>query len=134
MPAVERVEVVEESEVPDPPVDPEQVEGRRRDEIDRRLVRSEEVPDRGDAGERPRANRVERMGRGCPRIEARDGLATGGVAPLDRDDEKASADDQGDPGQRPPDTGHTGPDPRLGSPTWRARSTAGTYTRAPAQG
>src|SRR3712207_8665540 len=40
--ALERVEVVHVEEVPQPAVDAEKVEGRRRDEEDRRLVRAEE--------------------------------------------------------------------------------------------
>jgi hypothetical protein len=52
MEPVERVVVVEELEVADPPVDPEQVERRRRDEVDRLLVRPEEAADVGDASER----------------------------------------------------------------------------------
>ena len=43
MPSVERVVVVDEPEVAHPAVDPEQVERRRADEVDGRLVRAEEV-------------------------------------------------------------------------------------------
>ena len=47
--AVERVVVVDESEVSDPAIDPEEVERRGRDEIHGRLVRPEEPPDLVDA-------------------------------------------------------------------------------------
>ena len=71
MGSVERVVVVQELEVAHPPVDPEQVERRRRDEVDGLLVRPEEAADVGDAAERsllqrrpPRATRkVPQVGR-----------------------------------------------------------------------
>ena len=50
--ALERVEVVDVEEVPQPAVDAEQVERRRRDEVDRRLVGAEERADLGDPAQR----------------------------------------------------------------------------------
>jgi hypothetical protein len=47
--AVERVVIVDESEVPYPAIDPEEVERRGRDEIHGSLVRPEEPPDLVDA-------------------------------------------------------------------------------------
>ena len=50
--ALERVEVVDVEEVPQPAVDAEQVERGRRDEVDRRLVGAEERADLGDPAQR----------------------------------------------------------------------------------
>jgi hypothetical protein len=50
--ALERVEVVDVEEVPQPAIDAEQVERGRRDEVDRRLVRAEERADLGDPAQR----------------------------------------------------------------------------------
>ena len=50
--ALERVEVVDVEEVAQPAIDAEQVERRRRDEVDRRLVGAEERADLGDAAQR----------------------------------------------------------------------------------
>ena len=68
--AVERVEPVHEREVPHPAVDAEQVEGRRGDEVDRRLVRAEERADLRDAlehvaglGDRRRRRRRRQVAR-----------------------------------------------------------------------
>ncbi len=52
MEPVERVVIVDESEVAHPPIDAEQVERRGRDEVDRLLVRAEEASDLGDPAER----------------------------------------------------------------------------------
>ena len=52
MAARERVEERDVEQVAHPAVDPQEVERRRRDEVDRRLVRPEELPDLGDAAQR----------------------------------------------------------------------------------
>src|SRR5262249_31221039 len=52
MPAVKRVEVVDVAEAPNPAVDPEQIERRRRDEVDRRLVGAKEPAKLRDPAQR----------------------------------------------------------------------------------
>jgi hypothetical protein len=98
VPAVERVVVVDEPERPDPPVDPEQVERRGAHEVDRRLGRSEEVPDRRDPGQGLRPD-CELRRRGALEIGRRD------VA-LHPGDQGARHDDQNDEAEEPPEGGH----------------------------
>ena len=64
VPPVEGVVVVDELEVAHPAVDAQQVERRRAHEVDGRLVRAEEVADRGDAAQRLASSWHVERGRG----------------------------------------------------------------------
>jgi hypothetical protein len=82
MRAVPAVVVGDVAEVPDPPVQTEQVERGGADEVDRHRVGAEEVPHLGDVAHRPGAGRGHgRTGRGVRGIGADADLGgTGGRA------------------------------------------------------
>jgi hypothetical protein len=83
MPPVERVEVVDELEGADPPIDPQQVE-RGRTHEDGRLGRAEEVADGRDPGEGLRVDDQVRPGRSGRTAAGAGGTSTHRTTPTGR--------------------------------------------------
>ena len=81
--AVPGVVVGDVGEVADPPVEPEQVERGRADEVDRDVVGAEEVPDLGDVAQRPLRRRAG-LGRSVGRVSGDVRVRRRGYSYLDR--------------------------------------------------